>query len=38
VVTGTGAQQTLQVYGKMLSGQTLTPDTYSDTVTVTVTY
>jgi spore coat protein U-like protein len=38
VVTGTGAQQTLQVYGKMLSGQTLTPDSYTDTVTVSVTY
>jgi spore coat protein U-like protein len=38
VVSGTGASQVLQVYGKMLSGQTLTPDTYSDTVTVTVTY
>jgi spore coat protein U-like protein len=38
VVTGTGASQVLQVYGKMLSGQTLTPDTYSDIVTVSVTY
>jgi spore coat protein U-like protein len=38
VVTGTGASQVLQVYGKMLSGQSLTPDTYNDTVTVSVTY
>jgi spore coat protein U-like protein len=37
--TGTGANQSYTVYGKIASGQTTAqPDTYSDTVTLTVTY
>ncbi|MGE4349403.1 MAG: spore coat U domain-containing protein [Candidatus Berkiella sp.] len=37
--TGTGAAQTLTVYGKILSGQTTVPaGTYTDTVTATITF
>lgn len=37
--TGSGAQQTVSVYGRIPSGQTTAqPDTYSDSVAVTVTY
>lgn len=37
-LTGTGANQSVTVYGRMAAGQTLTEDTYDDVVTVTVTY
>lgn len=37
--TGTGAAQTLTVYGRILSGQTTVPaGTYTDTVTATITF
>lgn len=37
--TGTGAAQTLPVYGRILSGQTSVPaGTYTDTVTATITF
>jgi len=36
--TGTGAVQTLTVYGQMAAGQALTVGTYGDTVTATITY
>lgn len=37
--TGTGATQTLTVYGRVLSGQQSAPvGTYADTITVTITY
>ncbi|WP_400767134.1 spore coat U domain-containing protein [Methylosinus sporium] len=36
--TGTGAPQILTVYGEIPAGQYSTPDAYSDTITVTVTY
>lgn len=36
--TGNGSAQTLTAYGKIASGQFVTPDSYTDTVTVTLTY
>lgn len=37
--TGTGAQQTINVYGRILSGQANAPvGTYLDTITVTINY
>lgn len=36
--TGTGAAQVFNVYGQVPSGQTLTAGSYSDAVTVTLTY
>lgn len=36
--TGNGSAQTLTAYGKIPSGQFVTPDSYTDTVTVTLTY
>ncbi|SEL80422.1 Spore coat protein U (SCPU) domain-containing protein [Pseudoxanthomonas sp. GM95] len=36
--TGTGTAQTATVYGRVLSGQTANPGSYSDTITVTITY
>jgi spore coat protein U-like protein len=36
--TGTGAAQTLTVYGRLPSGQFNTPGGYTDTITATVTY
>ncbi|HJW42555.1 MAG TPA: spore coat U domain-containing protein [Rhizomicrobium sp.] len=36
--TGNGAQQTLTIYGRVPAQTTPAPATYSDTVTVTVTY
>ena len=36
--TGTGSAQSLTVYGRVPSGQTVAPGGYADTVTVTVTY
>ena len=36
--TGTGSAQTLPVYGRVGAQTTPPPGTYSDTVTVTVTY
>jgi spore coat protein U-like protein len=38
VGTGTGAVQTLIVYGQIAAGQALTVGTYGDTITATVTY
>jgi spore coat protein U-like protein len=36
--TGTGAAQAVSVYGRIAGGQTATAGTYTDTITVTVTY
>ena len=36
--TGTGAVQTLPVYGKISAGQYVTPGSYTDTITATITY
>jgi spore coat protein U-like protein len=36
--TGNGAAQGLTVYGQVAAGQYVTPGSYSDTITVTVTY
>jgi len=36
--TGTGTAQTVTVYGQIPAGQAVAPGTYSDTVTVTITY
>ncbi|MCA0403672.1 MAG: spore coat U domain-containing protein [Proteobacteria bacterium] len=36
--TGTGAVQTLTVYGRIPTNTTAVPDSYSDTITVTVTF
>jgi spore coat protein U-like protein len=36
--TGNGSAQTYTAYGKVPSGQFVTPDSYTDTVTVTLTY
>jgi spore coat protein U-like protein len=36
--TGTGANQTINVYGRVPSGQTVPTGAYTDTVQVTVTY
>jgi len=36
--TGTGAQVDHTVYGRIPTGQYVSPDTYSDTITVTVTF
>ncbi|MBN2689473.1 MAG: spore coat protein U domain-containing protein [Gammaproteobacteria bacterium] len=36
--TGTGAAQSNTVYGQLPSGQYKTPDSYTDTITATVTY
>jgi spore coat protein U-like protein len=36
--TGNGAAQTIQVYGRVPAQTTPTPGTYTDTITVTVTY
>src|SRR5690606_26462753 len=36
--TGTGHQQTATVYGRVPSGQSVPAGSYSDTITVTVTY
>lgn len=36
--TGNGSPQTLTVYGKIPGGQFITPDSYSDTITATITY
>ena len=36
--TGNGASQTLTAYGNIPAGQFVTPTTYTDTVTVTLTY
>lgn len=36
--TGTGAAQAITVYGGLLTNQYVTPDNYSDTLTVTMTY
>jgi spore coat protein U-like protein len=37
-ITGTGSQNTITVYGRVLAGQLVPPGTYSDTITVTVTF
>jgi spore coat protein U-like protein len=37
-VTGNGAQQTYTIYGRVPGQNTPTPGTYTDTVTVTITY
>ena len=36
--TGTGIAQSLTVYGQMPAGQSLTPGSYTDTITATLTY
>lgn len=36
--TGNGSAQTLTVYGRLAAGQYVTPGSYSDTITATVTY
>jgi spore coat protein U-like protein len=36
--TGNGEAQTLTVYGDLLAGQNVAPDTYADTITATITY
>ncbi len=36
--TGTGSNQTLTAYGRVPSGQSPTPGSYTDTVVVTITY
>ncbi len=36
--SGTGANQSLTVYGQIPAGQTLIPGNYSDTITATITY
>ena len=36
--TGTGAAQTLTVYGEVPAGQYIEPDSYADTITATITY
>ena len=36
--TGTGANQTMTIYGRVLSQTTPAPGTYTDTVTITITY
>lgn len=36
--TGTGSAQAITVYGGLLTNQYVTPDNYSDTLTVTMTY
>ena len=36
--TGNGSAQNFTAYGKISSGQFVTPDSYTDTVTVTLTY
>lgn len=36
--TGTGVEQTYDVFGQVLPQETPTPGTYNDTITVTVTY
>jgi len=36
--TGNGSAQTLVAYGNIAAGQFVTPDSYTDTVTVTLTY
>lgn len=36
--TGTGASQSLTVYGRIAGSQTSAPGSYADTITVTVTY
>ena len=36
--TGTGAAQTLNVYGRIAAGQLPTPGSYADTITATITY
>jgi spore coat protein U-like protein len=36
--TGTGANQSLTVYGQVPAGQTLFPGSYTDTITATITY
>jgi spore coat protein U-like protein len=36
--TGSGAAQTLTVYGQVPAGQYVTSGSYSDTITVTLTY
>ena len=36
--TGSGASQSLTVYGQVPAGQYVTPGSYSDTITATVTY
>lgn len=36
--TGNGLTQTLNVYGRLPSGQFVTPGEYSDTITATITY
>lgn len=36
--SGTGAAQAFTVYGQVAAGQYVTPGTYSDTITATVTY
>jgi spore coat protein U-like protein len=36
--TGTGANQSLTVYGQMPGGQALIPGSYADTITATITY
>jgi len=36
--TGTGALQSLTVYGQLPANQKVLPGSYSDTITVTITY
>jgi spore coat protein U-like protein len=36
--TGTGSTQTITAYGIVLSGQTVAPGSYADTITATITY
>jgi len=36
--TGTGSSQSFTVYGRIPTQTTPSPDTYTDTITVTVTY
>lgn len=36
--TGSGAAQTIPVYGQMPAGQSVNPGTYNDTITATITY
>jgi spore coat protein U-like protein len=36
--TGTSSTQTINVYGQLAAGQAVAPDSYSDTITATISY